>query len=51
MNDVENWDWELYPMGWYETIGFIGPLPASWDRYIEADRKAKEETLTSVQRR
>jgi len=43
MNDAENWDWELYPNGWYETVGFIGPQTGSWDRYLEADRKAKEE--------
>lgn len=43
MNDAETWDWELYPMGWYETVGFIGPQCGSWDRYIEADKKAREE--------
>lgn len=42
VNDAENWDWDTYPAGWYETVGFIGPEIGSWSRYIQADREAQE---------
>ena len=42
VNDTDNWDWEAHPAGWYETVGFIGPSIGAWDKYLEADSKAKE---------
>lgn len=35
---------------WYETVGFAGPQPGSWDRYLEADKMAREDNTTVYQR-